>query len=207
MIYFYSGTPGSGKSLHVAKDIYWRMRTGRCVIANFGINYDVFKTKKGKNLNKGTCLELSNEILEPIFLMNYARAFFKRDAKGRIKESQCLLVIDECQLLFNSRDWQQSGRNKWIWFFTQHRKLGYTIILISPFDRLVDRQIRSLIEYEVRHRKLNNYKFFGKILGVLFGGSAFVGITYWYGAREKISSEMFSAKKRYIEFYDSYKMF
>ena len=40
MIYMYTGTPGSGKSYHVAKEIYWNLRHGRNVIANFDINYD-----------------------------------------------------------------------------------------------------------------------------------------------------------------------
>ena len=29
MIYFYSGTPGSGKSLHVAQDIYKYLQRGK----------------------------------------------------------------------------------------------------------------------------------------------------------------------------------
>lgn len=211
MIYFYSGTPGSGKSLHVARDIYWKMCRGGCVIANFNINYDVFNKKKGKKTvsrNKGTCIQLENYMLSPEFLTMYARAFFARDKKtGRIKESQCLLVIDECQLIFNARSWQAVGRDKWCSFFTQHRKYGYNIILVSQFDRLIDRQIRSLIEYEVKHRKLNNYKILGKIMGLLMGGSSFIAITYWYGVREKIGSEIFSARKRYCQFYDSYKIF
>lgn len=220
MIYFYSGTPGSGKSLHVARDIYWWMRTGGCVIANFEINRDVFlkkskrKNKEPKNLNHGTCLYIPNNMLEPKFLTNYARAFFKRDkqgySQGRIKEEQCLLVIDECQLIFNARSWNAAGRELWCSFFTQHRKFGYRIILISQFDRMVDRQIRSLIEYEVVHRKMNNYKTFGKIVGLLYGGSAFMAITHWYqikGKESVVSKETFSCKKRYRDFYNSYKIF
>ena len=39
MIYFYSGTPGSGKSLHCAKDIYNKLFVKKQnVIANFEIN-------------------------------------------------------------------------------------------------------------------------------------------------------------------------
>jgi zona occludens toxin (predicted ATPase) len=218
MIYFYSGTPGSGKSLHVARDIYWFLRTGGCVIANFEINREVFikRDKKNpkiikKNYNRGTCLEVSNFMLNPQFLTNYARAFFKRDEHGRIKEGQCKLVIDECQLIFNARSWNVAGRDLWCSFFTQHRKFGYDIILISQFDRMVDRQIRALIEYEVVHRKMNNYRIMGKIVGFLYGGSAFIAITKWYqmgNCKEaRIGSETFSVKKRYCDFYNSYKIF
>lgn len=228
MIWFYSGTPGSGKSLHVARDIYHKLNRNSCVICNFGINMDMYKyelvekeytvpaddgvktIKKKMRIYKdikGTCMQLENYQITPEFLINYAKAFFPRDKHLRIKEASCLLVIDECQLIFNAREWNARGRDKWISFFTQHRKFGYNIILISQFDRLVDRQIRSLIEYEVKHRKLNNYNFFGKFIGLLFGGSAFVAIEYWYGAREKIGVEYFGARKRYCEFYDSYKIF
>lgn len=207
MIYFYSGTPGSGKSLHVAKDIYWKLHKPDCVIANFEINRDLFINKKGKNTMKGTFIFIENYFLNPDFLMKYARAFFRRDKKGRIVEGQAFLIIDECQMMFNAREWNAVGRNHWTKFFTQHRKFGFDIILISQFDRLVDRQIRSLIEYEVKHRKLNNYKLMGKIMGLLGGGSMFVAINYWYGVREKIGTDYYTAKKRYIQFYDSYKIF
>lgn len=207
MIYFYSGTPGSGKSLHVAKDIYWKLRQPYSwVFGNFEINDSVF-IKRKKNLKKGMYIVRDNLHLNPRWFMNFSLEFFKRNKKGKIIEGQALLVIDECQVLFNSRDWQAKNRNEWILFFTQHRKYGYNIILISQFDRLIDRQMRSLIEYEIKHRKLNNYKIMGKLCGLLGGGSMFVAITYWYGVKQKISSEMFNANKKYCDFYDSYKIF
>jgi len=41
MIYLYSGTPGSGKSLHLANIIWQKLRSGRPVIANFPIQLDI----------------------------------------------------------------------------------------------------------------------------------------------------------------------
>ena len=38
MIYLYSGTPGSGKSLHQASDIYWDLKFNKPVVANYQIN-------------------------------------------------------------------------------------------------------------------------------------------------------------------------
>lgn len=61
-------------------------------------------------------------------------------------------------------------------------KLGFNVILISQSDRMLDRQIRALIETEVRHRKLNNYGFGGMFLTLLtFGRTWFIAIDYWYG--------------------------
>ena len=51
MIYLYSGTPGSGKSLHTARVIYYSLKRGFPVIANFPINLDKIKCKKSE-LNK-----------------------------------------------------------------------------------------------------------------------------------------------------------
>jgi zona occludens toxin (predicted ATPase) len=209
MIWLYTGTPGSGKSLHVAKDIYTKLLKEDWVFANFEINLDYFIPKKRrnpKNTMKGVFIERDNFKLNSKWFMDFAQSYFKRDKKGRIKEGQALLVIDECQLMFNSRDWNNTGRYEWISFFTQHRKFGYNILLVTQYDRLIDRQMRSLVEYEVKHRKLSNFKMFGKIVAFVMGGNAFMSITYWYGVKEKISAELFSGKK-YYNFYDSYRIF
>lgn len=39
--------------------------------------------------------------------------------------------------------------------------------MIAQADRMIDRQIRALIETETKHRKLNNYGFGGMVLTFL----------------------------------------
>ena len=134
MITLYSGTPGSGKSLHCARTIKNWSRLGYPVIGNFPVDLSMHK--------RADFTYCPNDKMTPDFLINYSRQRFGSKAP---KEGSILLVIDECQLLFNAREWQQNGRDKWLSFFTQHRKLGYDIILIAQFDRMIDRQIRSLI--------------------------------------------------------------
>ena len=195
MIYFYSGTPGSGKSLHVARDIYNRLNFNRkypFVIANFSINEKMIKNKNARFVYK------DNSELNVEYLVRYAVKNHKLGV-----ENQTLLVVDECSIIWNSREWQsQVDRKEWLKFFVQHRKLGYNMILISQTDRQIDRQIRSLFEYEIKHRKVNNFKI-GKLIPV----STFAAITYWYGVNEKISTEFFTYKKKWGKFYDSYKSF
>lgn len=194
MIYFYSGTPGSGKSLHVARDIYNKLFVKKhSVIANFDINQDLYNKKK----KKGEFLHVPNNDLTPQFLIDHS---LKNGFYG--KEGSCLVVIDECQIMFNPRSWSDKYRIEWINFFTQHRKLGYNFVLISQFDRLVDRQIRSLFEYEYKHRKINNFKI-GKLLPV----SMFCAVEYWYGVKERVSSEMFFYSRKYGKLYDTFKNF
>lgn len=196
MIRLYSGTPGSGKSLHNARDVINRSRSGKPVIGNFPCDL--------KKYPKAKYTYVPNHQLNPDFLIKYSRAYF---AGKRIKEGSLLVVIDECQLLFNSRDWQQKGRNEWLSFFTQHRKYGYDVTLIAQFDRMIDRQIRGVIEYEYVHRKMSNYGIGGKIMSLLFGGNTFVVVQMWYPLKLKVGSEMVHAKKRFYSIYDTFGTF
>lgn len=196
MIKLYSGTPGSGKSLHTASDIYWRIKTGKPTIANFAINTALVK-------GKGDFLEVSNLDLTPQLLRDYANTYFRTH---RFAESSIALYIDEAQLLFNCReDNLHVNRKAWIDFFTQHRKYGYDVILIAQFDRMLDRQIRSLIEYEFIHRKVSNMGWRGWLLMPFLGNHVFVKV--WYPMKERLGAEFFRVKKRYYRLYDSYKDF
>lgn len=198
MIYLYSGTPGSGKSLHTAKVIYWTLVRGFPVIANFGIS-----TEKIKHC-RSEFIELDNTTLTPEFLIDYSRKYF---GENRVREGAITLVIDECQLLFNAREWNTKGRNEWLSFFTQHRKFGYDVILIAQFDRMIDRQIRALIEYEVIHRKVSNFGWKGQVFSLVCFGKLFVAVSVWYPMKEKVSADFFRAKKKYYDLYDTYNMF
>lgn len=152
MIYLYTGTPGSGKSLRVAQIIYRRLRSNKRVIANF--NIDITKIK-GKKVFSDNFLYMNNVDISPRALIDYAKEYHELG-----KENQTTLIIDEAQLLFNSREFSQKGRLEWISFFTQHRKLGFKIILITQFDKMIDKQIRSLIEIEYHCYKVNNFSMF-----------------------------------------------
>lgn len=199
MIDLYSGTPGSGKSLHVASLIYDHLRNGKRTICNFEVNLNkVWKRKIPEN----TMFHLLyNDQLSPELLKEISRENFKG---RRIKEDEILLVIDECQLIFNAREWQKTGRAEWLSFFSQHRKYGYHIVLIAQFDRMIDRQIRSLIEYEYVHRKISNYGWRGKIISAIALGNLFIAVKMWYPLKEKIGSEFFRANPKYYGLYDTY---
>lgn len=196
MIYLYSGTPGSGKSLDAIRDIVNKLKNGGNVIANFPIKLDLIKPNKKKDLGKFIYLE--NDKLTVKFLTEFA---LKNHTKGI--EGQTLIVFDEAQAKFNSRDFRSIDRQDYNHFFSLHRHLGYNVILITQNDRLIDKQIRCLIEYEVKHRKINNFKTIGKLLPFC----TFACITYWYGIREKVNCEFFTYKKKLSALYDSYALF
>ena len=195
-IYLYSGTPGSGKSLRATYKIIQWLRKGKNVIANFPIDMDYFKGKKVGNFTYKP-----NDELTVDYLVQYAQKHHKRSTKA-----QTLVVIDECGSIFNCRQWENKDRQKWINFMGLHRHFNYDVVLISQSDRLIDRQIRAFIETEYKHRALKNYKLFGQILSLVFGG-LFVSVEYWYGPNLKCGSEFFLLNRRKARIYDTMKMF
>ncbi len=198
MITIYTGTPGSGKSYHAARDIVARLKRGGGLIANFPVNESAVRKCKSH-------VEYwDNSELTAQRLAAYAVAHHKIGVEG-----QCLVVIDECQVIFNCRDFARQDRMEWINLFSQHRKMGFDFILITQHDRMMDRQIRYLVENEVKHRKLNNYGLGGTILSLLtFHSTWFIAIEYWYGGnRLKLNQQMFRYQKRYEKVYDSYRLF
>ncbi|MBO5472206.1 MAG: hypothetical protein J6A08_00210 [Lachnospiraceae bacterium] len=237
MIYFYTGTPGSGKSLHMAAEIYDAVWRGKNVIANFPINESYFaKAKHPEKLGRFiyvpnsqwmesayTTRQAYDPVREAYFrgtvppdhytyldgLYSYALQFHKRDRKGRIIEHQTLLVLDECQGLFNNRSWAKKDRTAWVDFFREHRKYGFDIYLISQDDQVIDKQIRAVLQFKVEHRSVKNYKLAGKLLAFLSGGNLFVWILSNYQIRSRdawIKSEYFTGRKFY-DFYNSYETF
>lgn len=198
MIMLYSGTPGSGKSLHMASNIYYNLRYGRDTIANFEINTACCRRQRGQ------FVYCPNDKLSVQFLIDYSVNYFKTH---KFVEGKIELYIDEAQLLFNAREWGKVGRSDWTAFFTQHRKYGYNIYLIAQFDRMLDRQIRSLIEYEYIHRKMSNFGIKGKLLSILFGGHTFVSVKVWYPMSEKVGSDIFHYRKKFGRMYNSYALF
>lgn len=201
MIELYSGTPGSGKSLHVAKIIRERLRMYNCVIiGNFYVNQNTVKKRKG------TYIYVDNSRLEPDRLIKFAIRYARHKGR-RLKEDELYLFIDEAQLLFNSRDWQLIKTSGWVSFYSQHRKLGFYIGLIAQFDRMLDRQIRSLVENEIKHRKVSRAGLFGKLLGFLTGDNLFIYIKIWYPMKQKVYSEFFLGTKKVYDLYDSYGLF
>lgn len=198
MIYLYSGTPGSGKSLHTARVICNTLMLKKPVICNFPINLSIVK-------NPGLFSYVTDKELTPEYLVRYSRDFFE----GRsVKEGAILLIIDEAQRLFNARDWSKSDRDGWNTFFQLHRHYGYDIILAAQFDRMLDRQIRSLIEYEQIHRKVSNFGWKGKLLcALMVAPSLFVSVKMWYPMKERVGSEFFRYSKKYGRLYDTFMIF
>lgn len=194
MIDLYTGTPGSGKSLHLADKIIWAVRMRRHVVCNF----PVFLKKSNEYVHI-----VDNTELTPQYLLGITNQFIKENGR-RPHEDEILLIIDECQIMFNARDWGQTGRADWVKFFTQHRKLGYHVILVCQFDLMLDKQLRSLVEYQHIHRKVSNFGWRGIFLcAITLCPKLFVDVRVWYPMREKVDSEFFRFHRRNARIYDT----
>lgn len=230
MIEFYTGVPGSGKSYHVARRIYSALQHGINVLSN--VDIDVGAIPQLGNKKKGIFIYLNadNFKVNRMFKTKYGRRvaqnekfsyiqglygfafnFHTQNSFGAIKEGQTLLVLDECQqdYLFNSRSWNRKDRLAWINFFRIHRHLGYNCILISQDDKSIDKQIRPVLQKQVLHRKLSNYKKLGKILSAPFGGNVFICIESMYGMKKSdahLKSYVLFGSPKYFAIYNSYEI-
>lgn len=182
MIEIQQGTPGSGKSAAAVARAIMHLKKGGVVAANFslvdgwaeqiasrsllarlpfGMGAD-YAHKKALDLHGRFFRVDSLDAINKIQPRKLATGLHKD--KGGYSEGAGLLLLDECQLIFNSRRWQDNL--PWIEFFTQHRKLGWNIILIAHTLEMIDSQIRPLAEYESRFRNLQKLKI--PVLGLPF---------------------------------------
>lgn len=201
-IYLYSGTPGTGKSLHAANEIRFQLnrRHPRPVVGNFELS-PIAPVRSRDSFHY-----YDNQSLTPDLLTGFADDYWTNGGVG-FREDYIDLVLDECQLLFNSRLWTQSDRIAWLEFFSQHRKYGYKVIFIAQSAKMVDNQFRMLIEYEYMHRKVANLGVMGALLGGLMLNRLYMHINYYYQTSERLGMDWFLASRKDFAMYDTHKRF
>ena len=176
MIEVQQGTPGSGKSAAAVARAIMHLRKGGVVAANFSLTDgwadevarryiwshfdDEYRFKKASSLWQRFMRVDSLAAIRSIDPRALAVDLYKDD--GKYSEGTGLLILDEAQLVFNARKWEKNM--DWIEFFTQHRKLGWNVILIAHTIEMIDSQIRPLAEYESRFRNMQKMKL--PILGI-----------------------------------------
>lgn len=199
MIELFSGVPGSGKSLHTASFIKDCCIYHHPLIINFPINTELKYVKRAIDL--GLLIILDNIEITPTKLVALSRYFLE---KKSYKEDGIHLILDEAQLLFNSREWNiNSNRMEWVSFFSQHRHFKYHIILVAQFDRMIDRQIRSLIEYEIKHLKVRNLGWRGLCLCLFVGFNAVMCVKSWYGENFHMGTNFIHIRRSLFKLYDT----
>lgn len=196
-ISLYSGTPGSYKSYHATEDIIkWLMR-GKNVIANFPVDAKKYNSKR----KLGKFIFLTNTELTVSFLLDFAKANHSLGLKP-----QTLVVIDEASIMFNARQFDRKDRMEWVNFFANHRHFNFDVILIAQNDRMLDRQIRGLLEYDIKHRELRNWNLAMALVSIACRG-LFHCVEYWYPCKIKTSTQLKRFNKKIADCYDTMALF
>lgn len=197
MISLYSGTPGSGKSYDIAEKIYFLNKKKSFIISNFTIN-----KKKLKNPNYYYYLPITQINLD--YLNNFFEMVKNFYGVEKLAEDTIYLIIDEAQIIFNARAFQDKSRLDWIKFFSIHRHMGYNVILISQFIDMLDRQMRFLIEYNYIHRRLKNTFKFGWLIELLCFHKIFISVKIYVPLKYKVSSSFLFGHKFFYNLYDTF---
>lgn len=181
MIEVAQGSPGSGKSAVAVARAIMHLKKGGVVACNFSL-VDGWAEAIIRNSLKYRIMNLLSPFLPGLaakYLYERSLSLYKRFYRvdslaairqikpvqeavdqykdtGKYSEGSGMLILDECQLVFNSRKWEKNFQ--WIEFFTQHRKLGWNVILIAHHIDMLDSQIRPLAEYESRFRNMQKLR-------------------------------------------------
>lgn len=200
MISLYSGTPGSYKSYHATADAVQWLGRGKNVIANFPI--DASKYYKNKRKKLGQFYFVPNSELTVDYLMR----FHRNNHKPNVLKAQTLLIFDEASIPFNARQFDRQDRMDWINFFANHRHFNYEIILIAQNDRMLDRQVRGLLEYEIKHRALKNWNLAFALVSLMCKG-LFHCVEYWYPCKLKTDTQLKKFNQKIANCYDTMALF
>jgi hypothetical protein len=175
--------------------IFRYLRKGYNIISTVPIDIDFIS--KGGRKPIGDYLYIPINEMNTDKLYEYMVLMHEKGVEGQTK-----VFIDECQIIFNSRHWNQLGRMDWIVFMSTHRHLGFDIFLITQNDGFIDKQIRPLIETEIKTKKVSNWLWF-------IPGTIFVQREEWYGHTQKvkIQSGFVRGRNKYFNVYDSYTIF
>lgn len=169
------GSKGSGKSAMAVAVAIKHLKAGGVVAANFKLAdgwadviakrhfmsffSDKFRYEYASSMYRRFFVVQSLAAIKAIDVLSLAEGRYKT-VKGKYQEGQGLLLLDESQLIFNSRACMTGDKNLgWIEFFTQARKLGWIEILIAHKLEMLDSQIRDIAEYESRFRNLQKVRF------------------------------------------------
>ncbi len=196
MITLYSGTPGSYKSYHAVCDILNWLKSNRNVITNFPVDYQRLGIKPSGIYKFCKNTEITPKMLLSFHIENHKLSF----------KPQTLIVIDEASTFFNPREFGRSDRLEWINFFANHRHFNFEVILITQSDKMLDKQIRGLIEYEIKHRALARANLIMWLLSKVFKG-LFITVEIWYPCKMRITSNLHRFKKKKASCYDTMALF
>lgn len=196
MLEVYTGTPGSGKSLHAVQEIYNGLRyRGQLIISNIAV-----KPIKALRSESRYCYIKNSDLTVNRIKFELASWYDSHP----FSENGAVLILDEAQTIFNSRTWNETGRSDWLYFFQNSRHYGLKVIFVTQSLKFLDSQIRNIVELETNHRNVKHFGFIGRVLSLFFLGNLFCNVTFFCGCRQKVSQSFTFGRKHLLKLYDSY---
>lgn len=175
-IHFISGKPGGGKSLYGMKMVLDELLYGnRTVITNLPIKLPELNEYLQREYPNKT-VNLHDRVI--LFDEDEMKGFFTLRPKGSVGpklltkdewkmgskpdysgvcDSGVFYVVDEVHIGFNSRAWMDTGADV-LYYLSQHRKLGDTVVCITQAINNVDKQFRSVTQDFTYIRNLSKEK-------------------------------------------------
>lgn len=192
MIALVTGPPGAGKSYYCVRTIVDQLEAGKVVVTNVALVDDWAERLARANIFRrlwpGRCAKAAADFRRRLFVITDLPELFRVRVAGR-GEGRAVAVLDEAHNWMNARAWNEGGRMDVVRWFTQHRKLGFDVYLITQDALNIDRQVRDLFEYHVRLKNLRKFK----VGGIpLFPMNLFLAVWGWHdGAKSIVRRQMY----------------
>lgn len=148
-IYAYTGLPGSGKTLHATRTVLrrvWR-RHPLPAVTTWQLRLADAPPEARRCWH---CVPADQ--LTPALLTAAAEDYWR--TRGPAREDRLLLAIDEAHIIYGARQWARKDRQEWLAWYGQHRHQGWTVLLLVQSLKMLDSQLRSIVDEERRHINL-----------------------------------------------------
>ena len=165
MITLYEGFPGSGKTYDAVRKIIANLLQGRRILTNIDGMQNAVPAEAMKHLTGYDDKKFSELLI--VLTPEQTKTFWQFAKVGD------LIVIDEAQNFFNSRDWNKQENRDFGRWASEHRHNVQDLILITPSKTRIDTAVRELVEWTYGYKKLN---MFGGLLQKKYARFAYYGV-------------------------------
>lgn len=192
MIEIYQGRIGGGKTYAAVAAIARHLAHGGTVYTNIDIVQqgmaNLIARRYGKVFNANALLRLPEKVHG-----------WQDFIKWGVRELDVLVVIDEAQVFYNSRDWSrtQNEHGRMLSFLTQSRKACVSVIFITQHMDNIDKQFRLLAQNIWIFRDMAK---FGPLAPLM--GGAFLAVAVDYTG-ERLSSKLVWKSRSVFKAYDT----
>jgi Zonular occludens toxin (Zot) len=181
-----TGPPGAGKTFYAIRKMAEALEQGKVIASNVEMTDGWLERLAKRNVfTRAVPGRVKRRVAaweRQALLTDDLQELFSIRLHGQ-KEGRGVMVLDEAHGWMNARMWKDEDRLDIVRFFSQHRKLGWDVFLITQDMNNIDRQVRSLSEYHVQLRNLKRMKYLGVPLAPM---DLFLAVWTWHTAGKAV---------------------